>query len=1319
MDVSVEDDIVQTEEKSPRGTVRSSKKSSRATVKGRSTVRSPSPETPTNSPRGAPPPGRKTFAKQGSVKDLKRQTVNIRDEEETSQRTQKDDWFTLLVFSGCSHDFILRLYQTANREVLKAGEVVLEEGATTNDLIVVDKGSLIWMQNNIEIRVVHQGQCPTSLAVLGLYQINIGHISAHPENGAIVRRLSEEQLMRVGEAYPSDAKVVRQYAKDLTSCNGLLKNVALFKHFHEMELKEAFFWLLSEWSIRKTMQQEEIIISQGQEGESAMYVVESGTAAVEFDFTQAFRQTQAFRASAGESGTASAAFSATMSTTTSVRKKFIKSLSKTKKLDELPEASTVEKKEILTAIRKTEYQKKDVDEPEASTRTGTASGTASETLRMQQLGAGAVFGELAMLGISKSRSATLKVSSSIAVVLEIHREVLLRLLQLFPKEKQVFEEMIEKLAVQHLSGLGKEVKIRDAPPFRTCTPEFCEALQNSCEHRAVLPGTMMMQEGEEGTGILYLVHQGELQVEILGKVVGELGEGDCFGEATLLNVSPTNTATVRTVTLSSLLMLHRDAFNLALSQFPRERKYFEDMIQARMVNMDERFDPLESAFFKNCHRDFSEEIRKNLHLEVFMPDQVLVNEGDVGTSMFILSTGKAVISVKGQQVAEAEEGSVFGELTLLGIASRRTATITANTVCLVEKLHQHAFELALAKYPEERRCFEELARQNLGNNCDYSVYRWPFFQTCPSRFLYLLDLHIGRSVYFSTQTIVEVKPEDLFDDNSSALSMFVILQGNAGVFENGVKIKDLRDRDVFGEMTVIGVPTEPHITLVAETMCDVNILPKSIVEEAFQQFPEERTRFQEKLAIKIVEAAVQEHGSGVNSLQHTKLFKDATEDFRQYIWDHLETCLFLPGSNIVQEGDTSEPCMYILRRGNAAVLVKGNVVHEYVNGNYFGELGLLGIASKRTATIQAKTLTVVQILHRPHFQEALANFPENESCFSSLQAQAEGHLDSYLRRTVGNLPIFENSDSRFLDAICEKVEEQRYSPGDIIVNEDEDTTHQVMILISGKLTVSSKGVWTGEIWPGELALFGEISAVSALGSHGWKAATVKAGGRDPCIVVTFEGDGLNKALRDYPAELVKFQDIDRNRHKKDSMKLKDHQAWVQATERELRDKVTFFSFCSGALILTLVNHVEENVFPPNRILAEDKAPAQTLLVLLDGTADVLVENICLGNLTSGAVFGEESVFGFPWRTSTLQARTACRTLSLNTVRLWEVLKSEEFSEEHKFFMDLKEHREEAARRLQDLPLFATCDTLCLQQIALHASPSVVQTRTRWAPGKRR
>ena len=49
----------------------------------------------------------------------------------------------------------------------------------------------------------------------------------------------------------------------------MLKNVALFKHFHEMELKEAFFWLLSEWSIRKTMQQEEIIISQGQEGAQA------------------------------------------------------------------------------------------------------------------------------------------------------------------------------------------------------------------------------------------------------------------------------------------------------------------------------------------------------------------------------------------------------------------------------------------------------------------------------------------------------------------------------------------------------------------------------------------------------------------------------------------------------------------------------------------------------------------------------------------------------------------------------------------------------------------------------------------------------------------------------------------------------------------------------------------------------------------------------------------------------------------------------------------------------------------------------------------
>eukprot|EP00746_Dinoflagellata_sp_MGD_P010919 gnl/MRDRNA2_/MRDRNA2_122731_c0_seq1.p1 gnl/MRDRNA2_/MRDRNA2_122731_c0~~gnl/MRDRNA2_/MRDRNA2_122731_c0_seq1.p1 ORF type:complete len:605 (-),score=106.87 gnl/MRDRNA2_/MRDRNA2_122731_c0_seq1:25-1623(-) len=394
--------------------------------------------------------------------------------------------------------------------------------------------------------------------------------------------------------------------------------------------------------------------------------------------------------------------------------------------------------------------------------------------------------------------------------------------------------------------------------------------------------------------------------------------------------------------------------------------------------------------------------------------------------------------------------------------------------------------------------------------------------------------------------------------------------------------------------------------------------------------------------------------------------------------------------------------------------MNGTEVHQFTPGNYFGEIGILGISSKRTATIVAKTLVVTHVLHRSDFHEALRKYPENKSLFTSLQSLAEGYLDSYLRRTVGSLPIFANSNSAFLDAICEGFEERTYKAGDLIVDENKPMTHQVMILVSGKLSVSIGGVPTGELTPGELAIFGEISA---LGVGGWKPASVRVSGGHTCMVVIMHRSVLEKALKNFPEEMVKFHAIDSKRNRRDSIKLKDHHAWKEATTQELQNRVTFFSFCSSALINELVNYVEENVYPPKRILAEDMAPSQSLLILLDGVADIVVEGARLGRLKSGAMFGEENVLGFPRRTCTLQARTACRTLSLRGTTLWDVLKNEEFAEEYKIFMDLKEQRAQAARHLGDLQLFSKCDALCLQQIALQATRFVIQSKATWEPGK--
>jgi len=148
-----------------------------------------------------------------------------------------------------------------------------------------------------------------------------------------------------------------------------------------------------------------------------------------------------------------------------------------------------------------------------------------------------------------------------------------------------------------------------------------------------------------------------------------------------------------------------------------------------------------------------------------------------------------------------------------------------------------------------------------------------------------------------------------------------------------------------------------------------------------------------------------------------------------------------------------------------------------------------------------------------------------------------------------------------------------------------------------------------------------------------------------------------------------------------------------------------------------VKNLREFVHPPNSILAEDRSASDTLVVILDGIADVLVDEVRLGKLGPGAVFGEANVLGFPRRTATLKARSAVRTLQVSSATLWDALSDTAFGKDHTYFVDLREHRALCVLSLQKLPLFSKCDPLCLQQVALHATHVSLKRGEFWEPGK--
>lgn len=119
------------------------------------------------------------------------------------------------------------------------------------------------------------------------------------------------------------------------------------------------------------------------------------------------------------------------------------------------------------------------------------------------------------------------------------------------------------------------------------------------------------------------------------------------------------------------------------------------------------------AFFQDRNEDFLTELLDNLVTQVFHPGQEILHEGDIGDSMYILNRGDVEVSLGDAVVAKLSDGTIFGELAVLGVSSKRTATVRASTFCDCRVLHRTLFSKVLSKYPEEHDYYQNQAERQM------------------------------------------------------------------------------------------------------------------------------------------------------------------------------------------------------------------------------------------------------------------------------------------------------------------------------------------------------------------------------------------------------------------------------------------------------------------------------------------------------------------------------------------------------------------------------------------------------------------------------
>lgn len=97
--------------------------------------------------------------------------------------------------------------------------------------------------------------------------------------------------------------------------------------------------------------------------------------------------------------------------------------------------------------------------------------------------------------------------------------------------------------------------------------------------------------------------------------------------------------------------------------------------------------------------DLLEVFKDSDDLVEFPAGTVILTEGKEGNFMYVVMRGEVTISLKSKVLATALPGEIVGEMALIN-SDIRSATVTAETDCLMALIDQSSFESLLRHVPE-------------------------------------------------------------------------------------------------------------------------------------------------------------------------------------------------------------------------------------------------------------------------------------------------------------------------------------------------------------------------------------------------------------------------------------------------------------------------------------------------------------------------------------------------------------------------------------------------------------------------------------------
>lgn len=482
----------------------------------------------------------------------------------------------------------------------------------------------------------------------------------------------------------------------------------------------------------------------------------------------------------------------------------------------------------------------------------------------------AVFGEEVFMGSSRASTNTVRARKMCDVRI-LHRQSLDRVIAKYPEDAKMLaeqflhdpDEAFPPLQTQDARLFGGNCEVSE---------DFVDFLKDHVEERVFFPGDYIkfdsLDENLPKTAIMpFLNHTfGRLNVGHVRAVLphnADLLEGlrpnQILGPGSIIRGSACWAgALFQALEVCYVSVTHRGCISRALEEFSLDRErvvpvlvmQHQEATQQQMPSKvkshkQDRVAKIlrERSIFASASPAFLAEILQFGAIRVFMPGDRIIEQGADGTSMFILSVGIAHVVKESMDEIDNQitrtltniggltYGSVFGELVMLGVQSKRSASIVASSVCCTWEVQHKAILGILDRHPPERANFLKLVEEHLDKLAAPRVIYHQLFAGFSQQFRTLVGVNCERKLYFPGEVVVR--------EGSSGDRMYIVNLGSASVEVAGQHVMQIRGGSHIGfSMITSSADKEKHFaTVVTETMCQVLMITRAAYQHALNQYP--------------------------------------------------------------------------------------------------------------------------------------------------------------------------------------------------------------------------------------------------------------------------------------------------------------------------------------------------------------------------------------------------------------------------------------------------------------------------------------------------